>query len=79
MLVNLNDVLKKAQEGKYAVGLFNTADSDMLQAVIEAAEELNSPVIIGTAEVPLLSLPPPERKERSAEARQRAKAPPQYR
>lgn len=51
MLVNLNDVLKKAQEGKYGVGLFNTTDSDMLQAVIEAAEELNSPVVIGTAEV----------------------------
>ena len=51
MLVNLNDVLKKAQAGKYAVGLFNTTDSDMLQAVIEAAEELNSPVVIGTAEV----------------------------
>ena len=51
MLVNLNHVLKKAQEGKYAVGLFNTTDSDMLQAVIEAAEELSSPVIIGTAEV----------------------------
>ena len=51
MLVNLNDVLKKAQEEKYAVGLFNTTDSDMLQAVIEAAEELNSPVVIGTAEV----------------------------
>ena len=51
MLVNLNYVLKKAQEGKYAVGLFNTTDSDMLQAVIEAAEELSSPVIIGTAEV----------------------------
>ena len=51
MLVNLNDVLKKAREGKYAVGLFNTTDSDMLQAVIEAAEELNSPVVIGTAEV----------------------------
>ena len=51
MLVNLNEVLKKAQEGKYAVGLFNTTDSDMLEAVISAAEELNSPVIIGTAEV----------------------------
>ena len=51
MLVNLNHVLKKAQKENYAVGLFNTTDSDMLQAVIEAAEELNSPVIIGTAEV----------------------------
>lgn len=51
MLVTLNEVLKKAQKGKYAVGLFNTTDSDMLQAVIEAAEELNSPVVIGTAEI----------------------------
>lgn len=51
MIVNLNDVLKKAQEGGYGVGLFNTLDTDMLQAVIEAAEELNSPVIVGTAEV----------------------------
>lgn len=51
MLVNLNDVLKKAQKEKYAVGLFNTTDSDMLQGVIEACEELHSPVVIGTAEI----------------------------
>ena len=51
MLVNLNEVLKKAQKEKYAVGLFNTTDTDMLQAVIEAVEESNSPVILGTAEV----------------------------
>ena len=51
MLVNLNEVLKDAQKNHYAVGLFNTTDTDMLQAVIEAAEELRSPVIIGTAEV----------------------------
>ncbi|MBE6538097.1 MAG: class II fructose-bisphosphate aldolase [Ruminococcaceae bacterium] len=51
MLVNLNDVLPKAREGGYAVGLFNTTDSDMLEGVIAAAEETRSPVIIGTAEV----------------------------
>ena len=51
MLVNLNDVLKDAQKGKYAVGLFNTTDTDMLEGVIAAAEETRSPVIIGTAEV----------------------------
>ena len=51
MLVTLNDVLKDAQEKGYAVGLFNTTDSDMLEGVISAAEELRSPVIIGTAEV----------------------------
>ena len=51
MLVNLNEVLKKAQKEHYAVGLFNTTDTDMLEAAISAAEELNSPIIIGTAEV----------------------------
>jgi len=51
MLVNLNDILPRAQREHYAVGLFNTTDSDMLQAAIEAAEEMESPIIIGTAEV----------------------------
>ena len=51
MLANLNDVLYDAQKNHYGVGLFNTTDTDMLEAVIAAAEELRSPVIIGTAEV----------------------------
>lgn len=51
MLVNLIDVLKKAQAEHYGVGLFNTTDTDMLEAAISAAQELNSPIIIGTAEV----------------------------
>ena len=55
MLANLNDVLKKAQAEHYAVGLFNTTDTDVLEAAISAAEEMNSPIIIGTAEVLLPS------------------------
>ena len=51
MLVNLHDVLDDAQRNHYAVGLFNTIDTDMVEAVIAAAEETGSPVIIGTAEV----------------------------
>lgn len=51
MLVNLNAVLADAQKNHYAVGLFNTTDTDMLEGVISAAEECRSPVIIGTAEV----------------------------
>ncbi len=51
MLVTLNEVLKDAQKNHYGVGLFNTTDSDMLEAVISAAEETRSPVIIGTAEI----------------------------
>lgn len=51
MLVTLREVLKDAQEKKYGVGLFNTVNLEMTKGVIQAAEELHSPVIIGTAEV----------------------------
>lgn len=51
MLVTLNDVLKDAQARHYGVGLFNTTDTDMLEAAISAAEALRAPVVIGTAEV----------------------------
>ena len=51
MLVNLDAVLKDAQKNHYAVGLFNTTDTDMLEAAIAAAEECRSPIVIGTAEV----------------------------
>ena len=51
MLVSLKSVLSDAQKNHYGVGLFNTIDTDMLQAAIDAAEELRSPIIIGTAEV----------------------------
>lgn len=51
MLVTLNDVLPKAQKENYAVGLFNTTNLEMAKGVIEAAEELGSPVIVGTAEI----------------------------
>lgn len=51
MLATLNDVLIPAQKGHYAVGLFNTTDTDMIEAAIAAAEELRSPIIIGTAEI----------------------------
>ena len=51
MIATLNEVLPAAREGGYAVGLFNTTDSDMLDAVIEAAEAERAPVVIGTAEI----------------------------
>lgn len=51
MLVTMNEILKDAQEKHYAVGLFNTIDSNMIDAAIKAAEELRSPILIGTAEV----------------------------
>jgi len=47
-LVTTKDILKKAQEGKYAVGAFNVENMEMVMAVISAAEEMNSPVIMQT-------------------------------
>ena len=51
MLVNMNDVLLPAKEGRYGVGFFDTVNVEMARAVIETAEELRAPVMIGTAEV----------------------------
>ena len=50
MLANLNDVLLPAKQGKYAVGLFNVISPEMMHGVLDAAEELEAPVIIGAAE-----------------------------
>ena len=51
MLVNLNDVLLPARKEKYGVGLFNTVNFEMARGVLQAAEKVGTPVIIGTAEV----------------------------
>jgi len=50
MLVNLKDILADAQKNHYGVGLFNTPDTDMLDAAISAAEEARSPIVLGTGE-----------------------------
>ena len=47
-LVTTNEMLKKAQEGHYAVGAFNVENLEMVMAVIKAAGEMNSPVIMQT-------------------------------
>lgn len=51
MLVNMNDVLFPAKEGHYGVGFFNAVNVEMARAIIETAEELNAPVMVGTAEI----------------------------
>lgn len=40
------DLLKDAQEGKYAVGAFNCNNMEIVQAIIGAAEAENAPVIV---------------------------------
>lgn len=47
-LVTTNEMFKKAQEGHYAVGAFNVENLEMVMAVIKAAGEMNSPVIMQT-------------------------------
>lgn len=47
-LVTTKELLKKAQEGNYAVGAFNVENMEMVMAVISAAEEMNAPVIMQT-------------------------------
>lgn len=48
MLVTTKEMLKKAQEGHYAVGAFNVENMEMVQAVVEAAQEADAPVILQT-------------------------------
>lgn len=51
MLVSMNEILGPAKENGYGVGFFNAVNVEMARAVIETAEELRAPVIVGTAEV----------------------------
>lgn len=47
-LVTTKQMLLDAQKGNYAVGAFNVENMEMVMAVMEAAEELKSPVIMQT-------------------------------
>lgn len=47
-LVTTEKMLLDAQKGGYAVGAFNVENMEMVQAVVAAAEELRSPVIMQT-------------------------------
>ncbi|MRJ47437.1 class II fructose-1,6-bisphosphate aldolase [Fundicoccus ignavus] len=49
-LVSMTDMLNKAKEGQYAVGQFNINNLEWTQAVLTAAQENNSPVILGVSE-----------------------------
>ncbi|NLJ84088.1 MAG: class II fructose-1,6-bisphosphate aldolase [Halanaerobiaceae bacterium] len=49
-LVPMADILNKANEGGYAVGGFNINNLEFLQAIVQAAEETGSPLILQTSE-----------------------------
>ena len=46
MLVTGKELLQDAHKNNYAVGAFNVNNMEIVQAIIEAAEEMNSPVIL---------------------------------
>lgn len=50
MLANLNDVLLPARKNKTCVGQFNVLTRGMARGVIDAAEEVNVPVVLGIEE-----------------------------
>jgi fructose-bisphosphate aldolase class II len=51
MLVNMKQILEIAEKEQYAIPCINTPNIETLRAVVGAAEELNTPVIIDHAEV----------------------------
>lgn len=50
MLVSAKEMLVKAKEGHYAVGQFNINNLEWTKAILQTAQELNSPVILGVSE-----------------------------
>ena len=50
MLVSAKEMLNKAKEGHYAVGQFNINNLEWTKAILQTAQELNSPVILGVSE-----------------------------
>ena len=50
MLVSAKEMLEKAKAGKYAVGQFNINNLEWTKAILQTAEELKSPVILGVSE-----------------------------
>lgn len=50
MLVSAKEMLTKAKAGKYAVGHFNINNLEWTKAILQTAEELKSPVILGVSE-----------------------------
>ena len=49
-LVSMTEMLEKAKAGKYAVGQFNSNNLEYTHAILQAAEEEKSPVILGVSE-----------------------------
>ncbi len=49
-LVSAKEMLEKARDGKYAVGQFNINNLEWTKSILQTAEELKAPVILGVSE-----------------------------
>lgn len=49
-MVSVREILKAAQLNKYAIGSFNFSTAEILKAIVFAAKELHSPLIVSTSE-----------------------------
>ena len=49
-LVNAKEMMEKAREGHYAVGAFNINNLEWTKAILQTAEELHAPVMLGVSE-----------------------------
>ncbi|MGN0824532.1 MAG: class II fructose-1,6-bisphosphate aldolase [Candidatus Coproplasma sp.] len=49
-LVSAKEMLEKARDGKYAVGQFNINNLEWTKAILQTAQELQAPVILGVSE-----------------------------
>ena len=50
MLVSAKEMLEKAKKEHYAVGQFNINNLEWTKAILQTAQEMNSPVILGVSE-----------------------------
>lgn len=50
MLINSNDILSKAKDGRYAIPQFNINNLEWTKYILESCQELASPVILGVSE-----------------------------
>ncbi len=51
MLVNMHEILEEAEKNHYAIGCINSPNEETIRGLVNAAEEMNTPLIIDHAQV----------------------------
>lgn len=74
-LYRMSEILDDARKKQYGVGFFDALNMEMVRAYLDAAEETNSPIIIGITEILLPIVPLDWISECMIEAAKRARVP----